>query len=108
MIFTLLGYVIDGLNRGDEKIVNDNETVSIVISDRSIIKNFVSPLCDNHINDKDIVVLNFRENLINHRCELYSITFGRWTCEVSNNILDEVAELSINELYHTMCERIML
>lgn len=105
MIFTLLGYVLD-VYGGEEKIINDNGTVSIEISDGNIIRKYVSPLCEYEI-DCDNILLNFGENP-NGRCELSSISFGNWTYDVSNKILDEVTELNIDELYHTMCERIML
>lgn len=108
MIFTLLGCVIDSVCcDGDDKIINDNGTVSIEISDSNIISKYISPLCESEITHNN-VFLNFRENPINGRCELGSITFGNWTCDVGNNILDEVTELNIDELYHSMCERIML
>lgn len=107
-MFALLGFVIDSVCcEGVEKIINDNETVvSIEITDSNIIRKYISPLCEFEIHGN--VFLNFRENPINGRCELGSITFGNWTCDVGNNILDEVTELNIDELYHSMCERIML
>ena len=106
-IFEFLGWVIDNVDCLEKNSTSDNAVI-IVIENDNVIHNYLHCICGFIPNEIHRVTVIFKENSNNNRCELHTVKFGNWTCVVRENILNEVTDRNLNELYYQMCEIIML
>ena len=116
-IFALLGIILDSISNGDVILENN----AVCITDIDTISAYVMPLCTDqvgecyHIIENGRwyqVVLTFSKDTFCHRGILQSIRFENSegdavTCDVAENILNELTEKCADEIYFEICDRIM-
>lgn len=112
-VFTLLGYILD---QDVEKEEADG-IVTVTIDDSEVIARIIAPIC-NAYTDEYITgswyqaKLTFGKNLYCNKGEIKSITFEdsyreSLTCEIGEDILDNLTDDVMDDIYFEMCDKIM-
>lgn len=117
-VSTLLGFILDQILTEDVDKEERDGCVFVTIEDGEIIDRIIVPLCGTYADEYLVdsvwltAKLKFGENPNCHKGELQSITLESADgdivdCEVGETLLDELSAAVLDDVYFTMCSKIM-